>query len=480
MDIGALPALSSDEAKRIVDLVENIKANIQKTYVAKNKVETLALSYQSKIEKLSQKRKLELAPASESGNDADDSLEARKRRRSGQSHAEINTQLQADLHATQAKLKSIEEEHRMLEDKVANRDRSMASDAEELNRLRQENNQIHSLQMRLNALLAEKQALEMRLYRETNESKARLSLGEGATRFLEDQVSRLSSEVTKARFEADTAAADHSSAMRIWNERNEKLANDLAEAKSHANRMEDHIAKIEGENSSLTSAGEKERQYYDEEKAKLLKLVEIQKDLTMEADQRVRDFEEVVNALKEELSEQEKKVSAPQGKLASHAEVLLKNLQDALDARLHLLHQQKEEMERARASEMSMMARQEALSRESEDARWETEQVRKEMERMRNQMKEQTRYNSRLEKQLEISRDAAMAQDSGFGQVPTLRRDSGAVDADIGPRTVIPTHQPLGRPSSDDVASTMDELTQIRLRHQKILLAMREQRSSMR
>lgn len=470
--------LAASQSNAVQSLLEKVRLDVAYVTREKQRVEELALYYQTKIASHAEQSTEQPVDGPSREAPTDTPERPAKRRRSSQSHVEVQARLEAELETSKTLVASLSQEKRLLEEKIQNRDRTMAVDAKQMDQLRQENGRLYALELQLKAKEAELKAAQTQSQRHKMESQLKLTIGEESTRFLNSEILRLSEELTKARFAVDTASASHAASARSSNERNKELSNSLAQAKSQILKMEDYIGSLEGETIAEKSRAERDRKDYEEETARLTEILDLQKDLTKEAEHRVRDYEEIVRSLKEEV-EARGKESERKGKLGVHAEVLLKNLQDALDAKMRLLHQQKQEMERARASEMALLAKEEALNREAEDARWETEQAKKEMGRMAAQLKDQARKIALLEKQVEIG-SAERQKDTMLGLTENYRsprRYSQFSGSDFAPQATM--QGASSTPNTlQDVDAAVEELASIRRRHHQLMRTMGERRAA--
>lgn len=452
-------------------LLETIRHDAAVAHKSKLHYEQLVLDYQTHLSQLS----------------SIDQPSA-KRPRTSSISSETHAKVQATLDTLNEKLAAVANDNQQLNQQLQTRLQDSANDGMELDKLRKDNAAFHDLQIRFKALQADQKADQLQTQRRDMEVDVKLTMGEESTRFLQAEVRRLSEQLAQSRFAADSAAAAHATSTTSASTLNHTLSDRLADANVRTQKLESHLGKADADFSSAKHEAERERQENEQQNEKLTNIANLQKDLTQKAEQRVSDYEEIIQTLKDEIAAKDNAANPTKAKLASHAEVLIKNLQQALEARLSLLHQQKEEMQRARASEMNMKARQEELIRESEDARWEAEQTRKELSRLKTQLKEQSRKMSQQEKQLQIlgMGDAPASGDTFRGR-PSIRPSEGSERLSIGrervslgPQTEIPVFQPNSDTPSktQQVDAAMQELDELRWRHQKILHSMDKRRSA--
>lgn len=470
-------------APQIIDSLSEVNTDLRQLHKAKHRAENLLVFYRRKLTKLRKR------PAPSPCSNPSDSFPhtdapvftSSKRLRLLQSKAELSAILQTSLDVCKEQCQSIRKENIALVAKIESRDQTIASDAKQLLELRMGQKEAYNLKVKLMELQEEHRKFQVETHSKTALKHVRADLGQTNIRVLTEENHRLLEELSRARCEADAHSTRQSTALQEVRQHNETQGKELSNARHHILKMEEHIRKLERQCTDAKALIDTNEASFEAEKSRMMEIVKIQKEITAESQTRLLDYEELVTTLKEEL---EAKVDAPpKSKMASHAEVLLKNLQDALDTRMHLLHQQKNEMERARASEMKMKTKQEGLLRDVEDAKWETERVKKEMNRMKNEYNNQTRKIAQLENSLQLANNSHPVEHpvtSMDGKGSVEGRRSSFRDSDIGPMSVIPTHMPKGDSMEEVTAADFQELSAIRLRHQRLLTSLRDRRTSFR
>lgn len=358
------------------------------------------------------------------------------------------------------------------------RTRAMNTDAKELQTLRSENTSLQDAKRKIIALEADLHATEMRTDREVKESQHRVTIETEKTGILQAEVGRLSAELTKVRCDNEIINKENVTALKNVTELSKTYSKELAQTKVQNKQMEEYIKKIEDELAALKQESGQDKKSFEEERSRLTKLNQLQKDLTKEAEQRASDFQEILKSVQEEIQSKETEQKQQSPGLGRHAEVLLENMQKTLDSRINLLHGQKKEMERAQASEMKLMAKQENLIRLSQNAQWEAEEARKEVTRLETMLNEQNRVVTDLEGRLS---SAASPNPLSIRAVRESLGQNSMVDPEIGPRSVIPIDYPKSRFSSEwtaEASGAIDELEEIRKRHQRLLENIRNRRAS--
>lgn len=410
--------------------------------------------------------------------------------------------LRADLSAATSALANLRDEKESFLQRVAQRDRTIASDAEELILYRQNSAELPSLRQRLASAEVERDSAQLRLLQEERQRKEREEISDKSVTVLNEQILNLTTQLTKVRCDANTASAASENAVKNALEQASAAEQKVAPFRDDTARMQLFIDKLQSELNSKRAAAEELTKSFESEITDLNKIVELHEQRSQVAEQRAREFEEALTQEKELIERQGKKPQHSPGSLTPHFQVLLKNMEDALESRWHMLEKQKYEMERARESEMRMIARQEKLERGAKAARSEAEQSRKDVLRQTRMLESQGEEITKLKRQLDLSRIASPDQylstptgpdrpdvrmsgshNSGpspgfWGSAQPQRPSNTAMD--IGPETVIPTHympSPSGPPPAD-FSTSLREMSDIRKRHERLLDSLRDNRIS--
>lgn len=409
--------------------------------------------------------------------------------------------LRTEVDATRAENKALRDEKQALVERIAQRDRSLADDAIELARLRAVAAEVPGLHARVAAAQTERNAAAARANDEASRRATRAEADAAALRALNEDVVRLTSQLTKARCDNDAAAAAANDAARASEVSARESRETITALRADSVRMQQFIEKLQSDLATTRGAADQLDASFRAEVEQLNKMCEIHEQRATEAEQRARDYEEALTQEKE-LAQRRAASKPTKTGLAPHVDVLLKDMEQALEARWHLLEQQKSEMERAREAEMRLIANKEKLEREMKDARFDAEQSRKEALRLRSQVEAQGEEITRLRRQLDAPREqSARPSVDRFMQTPvagsasaglqtssspqpwpavlTSRRVS-ASPMDIGPESVIPTHY-IASPQAtlpEDFTRTMREVSEIRRRHERLLESLRDNRVS--
>lgn len=404
-----------------------------------------------------------------------------------------------------------------LEEKLAARDRSLAAHTADLATFRDRASQLPMAEARVRELEMESRRKELSLRAEMQRSETRATAAEENVRVLNEEIVRLSAALTRARCDGETVAASNSAEVRAANETAAKARDECVALKAKLSRTELTVTGLKSEGEKVRAAADEIKRAYDEEIVRLKEMVDLHANKAKQAEQRAKDFEELVASYKEE-AEERARTPLPKGKINQHTEVLLKTLEDAVRSRSTVMQQQRTEMERAREAELAMLSKQTRLEREARDARFDAEQARKELVRLRRQVEAQAGEMTRLRRQteaLEVDHPVAtpgvfaddraslppgmgvgMGRPSSFGTMsgrPTHSvigrpsfpsfdlRPSSQGPMDIGPQSIIPTdylQTPVSGGIPDDIASTMREMSEIRKRHEAVLQKLQENRIS--
>ncbi|PXF45833.1 hypothetical protein BWQ96_04370 [Gracilariopsis chorda] len=488
----------------VYNLVSALQTQLQTANLQNQKYEAIIVSYQRKLSKLIRKRNRsptnQLAPPKKPQNDNEKTSTPTHSPSKQTPATDRLARLTADLHLARSKNKQLSDENLSLSRQLKSRDDALASDTAELSRLRQDNLKMRDLEMRINVLEAENASLKLRDQTLQNENNLRLNLGEESTRVLQKEVKRLNEELATARCEADAAAASSSSALRTANELQINLTQQLTDAKTTNTHMEQYIANIEKQLSAVRTEAEQQKLTFEEEADRLKQIADIQKEMTIQAEQRLKDFEAIVETLQQEVQEKDRQPKTVRS-VQSHTEVLLKSMEQALDAKQAQLRQISLDQQKLKSSHSKMLQNEQQLKRIADEARQEARQAQREVVRLKAIIQEMSKQKGRpvdtAEEATEakrlsfetgsiplrnsgslrfsgFDRNSGYGRESGMGRVSTFGRTSDFNDPEIGPRSTIPLHPPRQDEVPMDVDSQLQELFNIRMRHQKILRAMQE------
>eukprot|EP00177_Eucheuma_denticulatum_P005848 GFKZ01010667.1.p2 GENE.GFKZ01010667.1~~GFKZ01010667.1.p2 ORF type:complete len:490 (+),score=79.25 GFKZ01010667.1:299-1768(+) len=355
-----------------------------------------------------------------------------------------------------------------------------SKDASLILQLREELQQLHAERDRLATESVEKESRNMELSRHANEASSKIQQHEELIAFLKNESRNLSSELAKARTRMENLSVSHDSAISTANQTNLDLSNKLAAANTRVNELSSEVGDLERNAIGLRSDFDRERADLQAQIENLKKLVEMHKEETKDAEIRLAGYTEVLGTLADERKAAEKRVPQNEGpSLDKHAEVLFKNLNTALDAKLDILESERHELVRARASEASMATRQQTLIREAETARREAQEAHRQVALLEAEL--QAQKNSYED----LRRNSAVAAQSGFRSpsvLPTTANFGGSVPVTnpsfgYGAAMQIDTPTPFrntGRALDSEQA--LANVMEIRRRHEAILDGIRERR----
>lgn len=495
--------LDTNRMATVYNFISRLQTQLESAKLENHKYEAIIVSYQRKLSKLIRKRnrspRKSLTPKKPENDNEKSSTPVHSPSKQTPATDKL-ARLTADLHLARSKNKQLSDENLSLTKQLKSRDDALANDTAELARLRQDNLKLRELEMRLNVVEAENASLKLRDHTLQNENNLRLNLGEQRTIFLEKELKRLNEELATTRCEADAAAASSSSALRTANDLQRNLTKQLSDARTNNTQLEQYIADLEKQLSAVRTEAEQQKLTFEEEADRLKQIADIQKEMTVQADQRVKDFEAIVETLQQELQEKEQQPTTIRS-VQSHTEVLLKSMEQALDAKQAELRQISLEQQKLKASHSKMLQNEQRLKRNADETRQEARQAQREVVRLKAIIQEMSKQKDRLvdttgeatdAKRLSFGtgsaplrdsgslrfsafdRNSGYGRESGMGRVSTFGRTSDFNDPEIGPRSTIPLHPPRQDDIPRDVDGQLQELFNIRMRHQKILRAMQE------
>lgn len=410
------------------------------------------------------------------------------------SNSEEVNKLRSELSFLTSKMNELSETKIELEMRLVKRDHLIAKEAAELARLRTETKVIPDLRAELLDVLERREFAENKLAEVETTYAARTRAAEEGVRSLNAKVVELTTQLTKKQCEFD--ALDASLYVKINDTKNR-----ACQAESEAERLrkenlelQETSKKLENDLEDARASSEELNKSFEGEIAEMNKILELTKQRAGKAEAHARDLVEELKQ-ERELSMKREKRRMEKKSLIPHAETLLSDVENALQAKWAALEAQKNEMERARKSEMSVLAAQEKLRKEKIDAQFLAEQQRKECVRLNRQVDQQANEIERLKRLLEHSHDFPPSptnanmmprRSTGLGAPsPVAWRNSTERQTpdemmDIGPESAIPTHY-FPSPSDrlpDDFQSSVRQLSAIREDHKNLLESLRHDRIS--
>lgn len=357
-----------------------------------------------------------------------------------------------------------------------------SQDATLILQLREEVRQLRGNKEQLVTESMQKHARNMQLLRESQDAGSKVSQYEESNEFLRSELKRLTTELVRARTQMDTLTASHDAALSAANQANVDLSNKLATTNARARKLTTDMASIERRVIDLQTDSEQEKADLNAQIDSLKKLVEMHREATKDAELHLNGYKELVRTLAQEKKEAEKRISEQRGALSvdKHAEVLLKDLNNALESKLKILENERHELMRARAAEARMATKQQALIREAETAKREAEEARRQVLVLEAQLATQKDSYAELRRNSMLT-----AQASGFKSPSVLpRTEDAGVSVPIhqpsfGYGEAMPTETPTPFRNAGRIGNAEQALAgvmEIRRRHEAILDGLREKR----
>lgn len=407
---------------------------------------------------------------------------------------EALAEVQSELSFATMKMDQLRNEKIELEHRLAKRDDTIANDASELALLREKIRAIPELQSSLTETKDRCFCLEKELAEVKKMHSARDVAAEHRTRSLEAENVLLSAELAKANRKTGVLEINLTTMLEDAKERAFRAISEATQLKTDHVKMQQYIDKIESQLSDTRASANELNKTFEDEISNMNKMLELNEQRANEAESRARDLMEELKQERELTMKREKR-RLEKKSLVPHAETLLVDMEVALEAKWAALEAQKTEMERARKSEMSLLAAQEKLKKQKIDAQFLAEQQRRECVRLTRQVDLQAdeieRLKQLLDRPKEVSHhpldstdaprpDTAMEVSSpGFWR-NSSERDPPNGAMDIGLETKIPTHY-FPSPSNQspgDYQSSIRQLSAIRREHQHLLESLRGNRIS--
>lgn len=402
--------------------------------------------------------------------------------------------IRSDLSTMRAKVIELRETKRELETRLAQRDHTIAQDAAEVARLRAETKEVPELRAKLSDAVNMHDFAMNKLSEVERTYVARTTAAEEGVRSLNAKIVELTTQLTETRCESEAFQAACDTRVNDAKQRASQATSKSAKLQVDNSKMQAYISKLETELSDTRSSTQELNKSFEDEIANMNKMLELNEERAEKAEARARDLMEELRQ-ERELSIKREKRRLEKRSLIPHAETLLADMEEALQAKWAALEAQKVEMERARKSEMSVLASQEKLKKEKIDAQFLAEQHRKECVRLSRQVDQQADEIERLKRLLDQPRgfsqspaDASMIPrpSAGLGAPSPVMWKNSAVRRtsdemmDIGPESTIPTHY-FPSPSnqmSEDFQKSFRQLSAIREDHQHLLESLRDNRIS--
>lgn len=404
---------------------------------------------------------------------------------------EDGRKLKVELEEARDTVATLRNDNHQLIERLSQRDRTLAENAAELTVLRASAVDIPSLRARATAAESDRDASASRAEQEIRRLTLRSEADAENLKSLKEELLEVTAELGRLRYANNKTAAEAASAVQASETSAREARGTITGLRADTSRMQQFINKLQTELSTTRAAAGQLETSFRDEVAQLNKMCDLHEQRAKEAERRAQDCEEALAQERELVKRRSKKVSETNS-LAPHVEVLLKDMEQALDARWHLLEKQKEEMERAREAEMHLTGVNEKLEREVKDIRFELGQARKEATRLLSQVEAQSEEITRLKSTSDAPQEL-LRQSNQFFQTPrpaispTSQQWPGvlpdpklsASPTDIGPKSVIPMdYVSPQRALVGEFSSTMREMSEIRRRHERLLESLRDNRVS--
>lgn len=483
MNFDSLSSITASDKALVSELAEVLRKERAAARAQKTHYETLISKYQAQTFNLVDDHNKVVARYDR--NSAQETLQQSSVEEAHKKTLEDANAKLADLEATHTTvrndLKVALDGQNSLSQALSRTREDASQDAALILQLREELEQLRTDRDRLASESVEKESRNMELSRQATEASSKVNEHEDLIAFLKNESKDLSAELAKARTKMENLSASHDAARSTANQTNLDLSSKLASANTRVNQLSSEIGEMERNAIDLRSDFDRERSDLQAQIENLKKLVEMQKEETRDAEIRLAGYTEVLGTLADERKAAEKQLPQNHGPpLDKHAEVLFKNLNSVLDAKLDILESERHELVRARASEASMATRQQTLIREAETARREAQEAQRQVALLEAELEAQKNSYE------DLRRNSVMAaQASGFRSpsvLPTTANFGAPVPVTnpsfgYGAAMQIDTPTPFRNTGRIlDTEQALANVMEIRRRHEAILDGIRERR----
>lgn len=481
MDFSSLQNATEQDKAALGKVAETIRKERATSRIYKNRIDNLALSYQQQIAAL----KKELQHLKQSGQSVQTSLIESKVKEAEESLKEkLNGQiavLEEDVSTIREDLRKAETENNGKEQELCGIRQTAAADASIILQLREEVTQLRESKERVTLESVGKHARNMQLLRESHETESKVIKFEQSNAFLRSEVMRLSQEMAMAKTNTDSSRAAHEAAVTAANKLNTELSSDLAKSNIRGQQLATRLADIERHVIDLQEDFDRERADQRAEIDSFVKQVELHREEAKDAKIQLAGCTELLGTLAKEKAEVDDRPADTPILMDRHAEVLFKDLNNALDSKLLVLEKERHELTRARAKEARMATKQQALIREADTARRELEQTRNGMITLEAELNVQKDKVVELERKLLYASSEEMQQSSPMNPLgrSAARKSFGSNFAAPGSkrRRSIVTPSPFRRSGGLGVAEQeLAGVTEIRQRHEALLQSIKQRR----
>lgn len=356
-----------------------------------------------------------------------------------------------------------------------------SQDAMLISQLREELKELRQNKEKLIAESIEKHTRNMQLVRKSKEADSKVSQYEESNSFLRAEVKRLTTELFQYRSERDELDVTHEAALATANKSNIELSEKLASANLKAEKLTSDMSKVERHIIDMQAEFEREKSDHIAQIESLKQLVDMHREEKKDAEIRLAGYNEVLKTLAEEKQEtgrQSSQNAVPS--LDKHAEVLFKNLNQVLDAKLDVLESERHELIRSRAAEARMATKQQALIREAETAKREAQEARRqnvlleaELVAQKDNYDELRRNSAIALQENTFNSPSVLPRTQNTGMNLPINRPSFGYGTGIAVETPTPFRN-AGRVGQ--VEQALAGLIELRRRHEAILNGLREKR----
>lgn len=454
------------------DLVNTARQCIHEVQLKDVQNDELAMSYQQQVRRLAaEQRSLTSANLALTTNTAHADELARHRTDQTKKANETIASLKEEISQAKLQLESLEVDKAAVQDSLSRRDRQAAEDAATIQRLRAQIADFTQLKLTSEARLVNESTLNMRLTRDSKESETDATLRANRIQFLDAERTRLSHELAEARSQLEIANSTHSAALRTANTRISELSEELTASKVIAKQSADEVVSLGRQISEIQSERERARMDSLRETTKLSKLVEMHRDAAKDAEIQVSEYKELLATMAFDKKTEASR-PRPTGRLDEHAEVVLKNMQDALARRAEDLQEQSRALDKAKKAELKIATSHERLARELRQTKQNMQITKSKAELLEKELVERNNKIDTLERRL-VLMGGHQASSPPFSRRQTL--DSTIPDAGFGSQKIpVQLSTPMMvSPPDQFLESSIEEMVELRRRHENILSALK-------
>lgn len=266
-----------------------------------------------------------------------------------------------------AKLRGVQAEKSSVEEALATAANAAAQDASAIAATEIKVAELSAAKIGLESRLAASAAETEELMRQSRDRDADLGLKMKRIQYLEDDRTRLLTDLEDLRSKHDVLVQNYSRDTDRAEKNNQSLQENMEWSQKRAETAERQVDILERQVSELQSDREKLRVDSLREIENLQAQLEILGENSRDAEKCIDDYKKVIAVMSETMKENENRaVSA--GGLGAHADFLLRKVQAELDSRLDELEEQQRSIDAICANERRMAITVENLRRERDSA----------------------------------------------------------------------------------------------------------------